>query len=198
MDIYKKKIEIYDKINSYLNKKNCEYELIDLKYEEGTILKELNLYIVKFMTYLWEDPKLVVDLLSSADKSDIRENLALLISSNFYENILSPNYIEDHLLYVLASLLKDEIDNIKDINDSSSFLNDSPCSIILQHLIKKKDIQSFFKIIITKTVEKLESSFYNKDLIFNLARIGEDTKKNETNCNNSDKNLLKKFTKKKT
>ena len=181
MDIYKKKIELYDKINSYLNKKDCDYELIDLKYEEGEILKELNLYIVKFMTYLWEDPKLVVNLLLSADKSDIRENLALLISNNFYENILSPNYIEDHLLYVLASLLKEEIDNIKDINDSSSFLNDSPCSIILQHLIKKKDIQSFFKIIIIKTVEKLESTYYNRDLIFNLVRIEEDIKKMQKN-----------------
>ncbi len=57
------------------------------------------------MTYLWEDPKLVVELLSSADKSDIRDNLAPLISSNFYDNILSPNYTEDHLLYVLGSLL---------------------------------------------------------------------------------------------
>ena len=147
------------------------------------------------MTYLWEDPKLVVELLSSADKSDIRDNLAPLISSNFYDNILSPNYTEDHLLYVLGSLLKKEIDNIKDANDSSSFLNDSPCSIILQHLIKKKDIQSFFKIIITKTVERLESTYYNKDLIFNLVRIEEDIKKNEKKYN-SDKILLKKFTRK--
>ena len=149
------------------------------------------------MTYLWEDPKLVAYLLSSADKSDIRENLALLISNNFYENILSPNYIDDHLLYVLGLLLKEEIDNIKDINDSSSFLNDSPCSIILQQLIKKKDIQTFFKIIITKTVEKLESTCYNKDLVFNLARIEEDLQKNEKNLNSGDmKNIFKKFTKK--
>ena len=149
------------------------------------------------MTYLWEDPKLVAYLLSSADKSDIRENLALLISSNFYDNILSPNYIDDHLLYVLGLLLKEEIDNIKDINDSSSFLNDSPCSIILQQLIKKKDIQTFFKIIITKTVEKLESTYYNKDLIFNLVRIEEDLQKNEKNLNSGEmKNIFKKFTKK--
>ena len=149
------------------------------------------------MTYLWEDPKLVAYLLSSADKSDIRDNLALLISNNFYENILSPNYIDDHLLYVLGLLLKEEIDNIKDINDSSSFLNDSPCSIILQQLIKKKDIQTFFKIIITKTVEKLESTCYNKDLVFNLARIEEDLQKNEKNLNSGDmKNIFKKFTKK--
>ena len=150
------------------------------------------------MTYLWEDPKLVAYLLSSADKSDIRENLALLISSNFYDNILSPNYIDDHLLYVLGLLLKEEIDNIKDINDSSSFLNDSPCSIILQQLIKKKDIQTFFRIIITKTVEKLESTCYNKDLIFNLVRIEEDIQKNAKNLNSGDfKNIFKKFTKKK-
>ena len=195
--IYKKKIEIYNKINSFLNKKTCNFELIDLKFEEGEILKELNIYIVKFMTYLWEDPKLVANLLSSADKSDLRENLALLITSNFYENILSPNYIDDHLLYVLGLLLKKEIDNIQDINDSSSFLNDSPSSIILQQLTKKKDIQTFFKNIITKTVEKLESTCYNKDLVFNLVRIEEDIQKNEKNLNSGDmKNIFKKFTKK--
>ena len=198
IDIYKKKIEIYNKINSLLKKKNYNFELVDLKFEEGEILKELNIYIVKFMTYLWEDPKLVADLLSSADKSDIRENLALLISSNFYENILSPNYIDDHLLYVLGLLLKKEIDNIKDINDYYSFLNDSPCSIILQQLIKKKDIQTFFRTIVTKTVEKLEPTYYNKELIFNLVRIEEDIQKNEKKLNNDDlKHILKKFTTKK-
>ena len=136
-EIYKKKIEINNKINSFLKQKNCECVLIDLKNEEGEILKQLNIYVVKLMTYLWEDPKLVVNLLSTADKNDIRENLSPLILNNFYENILSPNYIEDHLLYVLSLLLKDEINNINSVDDFSLFLNDTPCGIILQQLTNK-------------------------------------------------------------
>ena len=170
--INKECLEIYNK----KLQKNYDSEIIDLKNEEGQMLKELNIYIVKLMTYLWEEPKLVANILSAADSNEI-ENLAPLISDNFYENILSQNYIEDNLLYVISLLLKEEIFNIKNIDDYSLFLKDSPCSFLLPQLIKKKDIQTFFKMIITKAVEKLEASCYNKDLIFNLIRIEEDIKR---------------------
>jgi len=134
LDIYKTKIEVNNKINSLMRQKTCEYQLIDLKNEEGEILKELNIYIVKLMTYLWEEPKLVVNLISTADKADIIESLAPLIVNNFYENILSPNYIEDSLLYVITLLLKEEINKLKNINDYSIFLNETPCSYLLQEL----------------------------------------------------------------
>ena len=65
-----------------LKQQTYDYELIDLKNEEGEILKELNIYIIKLMTYLWEQPKLVANLLLTADKNDIKENLAPLISNN--------------------------------------------------------------------------------------------------------------------
>ena len=178
--------------------KNYDSEVIDLKNEEGQMLKELNIYIVKLMTYLWEEPKLVANILSAADSNEI-ENLAPLISDNFYENILSQNYIEDNLLYVISLLLKEEIFNIKNIDDYSLFLKDSPCSFLLPQLIKKKDIQTFFKMIITKAVEKLEASCYNKDLIFNLIRIEEDIKRKENPENvNELKKLFLKMKKKKS
>ena len=198
-EIYKKKIEINNKINSFLKQKNCECVLIDLKNEEGEILKQLNIYVVKLMTYLWEDPKLVVNLLSTADKNDIRENLSPLILNNFYENILSPNYIEDHLLYVLSLLLKDEINNINSVDDFSLFLNDTPCGIILQQLTNKKDIQSFFKIIISKIVENLETNYSNIELKFNLSKIEESIEKREKAMKNKNiENFVKKFTKRKS
>ena len=198
-EIYKKKIEINNKINSFLKQKNCECMLIDLKNEEGEILKQLNIYIVNLMKYLWEDPKLVVNLLSTADKNDIRENLSLLILNNFYENILSPNYIEDHLLYVLSLLLKDEINNINSVNDFSLFLNDTSCGILLQQLTNKKDIQTFFKIIILKIVENLETNYYNIELKFNLAKIEESIEKREKTMKNKNlENFVKKFTKRKS
>ena len=170
-EIYKKKLEVNNKINALIKQKHYEFELIDIKNEEGEILKELNIYVVKLMTYLWEQPKLIANLISTADKADITDYLAPLIANNFYENILSPNYIEDNLLYVLTLLLKEEINNLKNINDYSIFLKETPCSFLLGELNEKKDIQTFFKAIITRAVEKLESNCSNKYLIFNLNKI---------------------------
>ena len=188
IEIYKKKLEVNNKINSLLKQKSYNNELIDLKNEEGEILKELNIYIVKLMTYLWEQPKLVANLLLTADKNDIKENLAPLISNNFYENILSPNYIEDNLLYVLTLLLQDEINKLNDENNFSDFLNETPFSILLENLKEKKDIQEFFKTIIINAIEKLESNCSNKDLLFNLIKIEEDIQKREKMSKINDKN----------
>ena len=54
-------------------------------------------------------------LLINADKDDTKKYLARLICNNFYENILSSNYIEDPLMYVIYILLDNEINNIEDI-----------------------------------------------------------------------------------
>ena len=205
IDIYKQKLEVNNKINALIKHKHYEYELIDIKNEEGEILKELNIYVVKLMTYLWEQPKLIANILSTADKTDITEYLAPLIANNFYENILSPNYIEDNLLYVLTLLLKEEINNLKNINDYSIFLKETPCSFLLGELNEKKDIQTFFKTIITKAVEKLESNCSNKDLIFNLQKIEEEIqkkinmdKKDDKNDNKSILSSFSRFSKKKS
>ena len=201
-DIYKKKLEVNTKIKALIKHKHYEYELIDIKNEEGEILKELNIYVVKLMTYLWEQPKLIAKIISTADKTDIKEYLAPLIANNFYENILSPNYIEDNLLYVLTLLLQEEINNLKNINDYSIFLKETPCSFLLGELNEKKDIKTFFKMIITKAVEKLESNCSNKDLIFSLSKIEEGIQKKENmdkkNEKSDNKSILSRFSKKKS
>ena len=92
-----------------------------LKNEEGEIIKALNIDIVKLIIYLWEQSKLIVNLLLTPNANDVKENLVLLISNNFYENILSLNNIEDNLLYILTLLLQDEIDNLEDENDTLIF-----------------------------------------------------------------------------
>ena len=40
------------------------------------------------MKYLWENPKIVANLLIHSKKEDIKNNMAPLIVNNFYENIL--------------------------------------------------------------------------------------------------------------
>ena len=109
------------------------------------------------LTYLWEHPKIVAILLSNSNIKDIKDNLASLIVNNFYENILSSNYIEDNLMYVLALMLKEEINNLNDINKPEIFLNhNSPSGYLLNELRRKNDIQYFFKTVILNAVDDLE------------------------------------------
>ena len=163
VDVYKKKMEVLNilqKIDNSKTKKNQqspnllkEHILVENNYE---YLSNLNTYISNVIRYLWEEPKLLADLLINAEKGDVKEFLAPLICNNFYENILSPNYIEDPLIYIIYLLLKNEIDSIKDINqDLDKFLNETPCSFLLTQLIEKNDIKEFFKIILKDSLEEI-------------------------------------------
>ena len=125
--------------------------------KDNDYLKELNNYLPNLLTYLWENPKLVSIVLSNSDIKDIKDNLAPLIVNNFYENILSSNYIEDNLMYVLGLLLKEEINTLGDINNPESFLDESSvCGYLLSELRRKNDVQYFFKTLILNVINDLE------------------------------------------
>ena len=108
VEVYKKKIEVLDILQKIKhppskNKTNTskilkEHILIENNYE---YLSNINVFITNILRYLWDEPKLIADLLLETDKEDTKEFLAPLICNNFYENILSPNYIEDPLIYIL-------------------------------------------------------------------------------------------------
>ena len=127
-------------------------------------LQVLNTYIPNLLNYLWEDPKLVAHLLMVSDKDDTSKYLAPLICNNFYENILSSNYIEDPLMYIIYLLLYNEINNIQDISKIDTFLDKSQCSYLLGQLIEKKDVKDFFKIILQNIVEDIGSNQFNFDI----------------------------------
>ena len=130
------------------------------------------------MNYLWENPKIVSFLLINSNKEDVKNYIAPLIGNNFYENTLSSNYIEDHLLYVIGLLLKNEIDNdINNKRDCVNFLEDTPCGILLEQLKTKQDVQTYFKTIIFKIVEQLEEESSAYEINFNLQSIQEEFNK---------------------
>ena len=83
-----------------------EYCLVENNYD---YLSDLNKFITNILKYLWEEPKLLAELFSKSDLNDIKVHLANLICNNFYQNILSPNYIEDPLIYIIYILLKKEM-----------------------------------------------------------------------------------------
>ena len=129
------------------------------------------------MNALWDRPNIVSKLIINSDKNDLKKNIAPFIANNFYENILSSNYIEDQLLYIIGLLLKDEINNkIKTKKDIEIFLEDSPCGILLEQLKLKQDVQTYFKTLIFKIVQKLEVEHSSFEIKFNVQKIEEDFK----------------------
>ena len=175
---------------------NIKYELVR-EIGKEPILAELNAYIPNFMFFLWKSPKIVSKLLLNASAKDMKENLSNLFCNNFYENILSSQYIEHNLLYLIAILLKEEIDiNFKKTPDRAknldAFLNESSCGFLLEQLQKKKDVQTFFKTIIINIIEDLELTYANKEIMFDLAKIEENIVKSNNSRKGSDDSKMEK------
>ena len=189
-EIYHKRIDVLNVLKNEANVNNViRYHLVE---NPKDYLKDLVLYIPKFLAYLWENPQLIAKLLIHSDVNDVRRFLAPLFCNNFYENILSPNHIEDQLLYVIYLLLEEEIDKLNDINNTSKFLNDTACGYLLNELMDKKDVKSFFKIILKDAIEIMELSNSDTNLFFEANRIEKDiverkksiSKKNSTRKSN--------------
>ena len=168
----------------------------DRKYEfvknPGDYLHDLNTYIPKLMNYLWEKPKIVCSIIQNSKNNYVKKYLSTLFADNFYENILSSNFMDDRLMYLLTLLLEGEISNLNDINDSENFLNNSNCGYLLEKLRFKKDIQSFFKSIIFNSIKNLETNHSSLNINFNLSKVSDviDKEKDKKKKKNSDKNKI--------
>ena len=165
--MYKAKLEVMNMISRRKNEDNRNYELLD---DQSELLRDLNTYFPKLMTYLWEQPETVATIIKNANGEELKE-LAPLFANNFYDNILSPYYIEDNLMYVLALLLKDEINNLSNINQDESFLKNTPCGSILGELKRQNDIRSFFKKIIISSIENLEVNYSTVKINFSIIAL---------------------------
>ena len=141
-------------------------QLLELCEKDGEVLRDLNTYIPNLLKYLWEQPKIVVRILESANINVVKNHLAPLFANNFYENILSSYYIEDNLMYVLTLLIKSEISKLNNINQTNNFLNNTPCGYLLGELRRKSDIQAYFKTIVTNAIENLETNNSNYKINF--------------------------------
>ena len=146
-----------------LTEENKIYTLVG---NNNYYLGDMDTKIPKLLNSLWEEPKLVALLLSNSDNKSVKEVLAPLFCNNFYQNILSPYSVEEILLYIIFLMLKDEINKLDSINNINDFLNQTPCSYILNELKHKKDIKEFAKIIIQSVLEKIEISY--SDRVLNL------------------------------
>ena len=96
-------------ISDRIKHDNTQLELIEVKDRSNNILENLKYFFPHLMFYLWENPQKMALILQNADITDVKNYLANFIVNNFYENILSPNFIEENLIYVLTLLLNEEI-----------------------------------------------------------------------------------------
>ena len=160
-------------INERLKIDDRKYQLVDKNEDQCKFFKELNTYIPKLLFFLWSKPKIVSEILYNSDISSVKEHLAPLIVNNFYENIISSNYIEDNLIYVIALLLKKEINSLKTPEDSEKFLEETSCGCILEQLRSKNDIKYFFKNIINNVIEKMEVEYSGSEINLNVKQIQE-------------------------
>ena len=192
MEIYSKKLEVHNIINERLKLDNKKYELIDKNEDQCKFFKELNMYIPSLLFFLWNKPKIVSEILYNSEITQVREHLAPLIANNFYENIISSNYIEDNLMYVIALLLKKEIDGLQSIEDCQIFLDNSSCGCILEQLRTKNDIKYFFKNIITNVFEKMEVEYSGKNINLNVRHLQDNYQKMKEELDNFIKKKLKK------
>ena len=116
---------------------------------------------------------------------------SLLIMNNFYENILSSNYIESELLALIERSLNYEINNLNSKNDYQKFLNPSATGFLLGGLISKNDVKSYFQMILKGIFEKMENK--NKNWDFAVQSIAEYvSKKKSIMMKEKNKNLQKK------
>ena len=145
-----------------------KFELIENNSEH---LKDLNNYLPKLLTYLWEDPKLMSNLLMNSNIDDIKKTMAHFITNNFYENILSFNYLQENFMYVLSILLKKEISELKSTDDLNNFLENTPCGCLLEQLINKIDIKSYFNNLLKNIIENIELKCSDKKMYFFVSDI---------------------------
>ena len=133
---------------------------------------------------------MVSKIIINSDINDIKNNLAEFFANNFYENILSSYYIEDNLMLVLTLLLKNEINNLKNCNNSSDFLNDdSPCKYLLSELRKRNDIKSFFNSIIYEIIESLELKNSETKINFDIIQMQKEIQSKFDSKNMKGKNI---------
>ena len=105
---------------------------------------------------MWEYPELIYEILKNSEINIVKDNLAPFFINNFYTDYLSGNFVENNLLYVIALLVKNELEKYENLENMEHFLENSNLGIVLNTLGQIPEVQNFFKLLILKSLEKLE------------------------------------------
>ena len=154
-------------------------------------------YITKFLKFLWDSPEIIHHILENSTNESVKTNLAYFVVNNLYCNVLTGNYMENNLFYLITMMLKDEIDKLDNINQVDIFLEDTKCGYLLEELRKMPDIQLFFNRVISKTVENIERNYSFREFRFKIDEIVKKINKEEkSNIKKKTNNILEDLYKK--
>ena len=162
--------------------------LIDNMEEIPKIFKSTWTYIKSFLEHLYKLPKFIANLISLSNKEDVKSNIAPFFVDNYFENILSLNSLDNNLIYIIYSLLKEEIDSLSDVNDINKFLDNTVCGYVLGQLIEKMDIQSYCRLNILEVVKDLEWTFSGKKMGLDIDNIAQSLSKKKESQNQGAEN----------
>ena len=112
-------------------------------------------------------------IINHCDNNDLKNNIIPLLVNNFYENIFSENVIENQLIYIIVMLIGKEINELTDITEKKNFLDSGIINEFLKELIKKAEIQKYFKVIVEDVIKEVNLKSnenylnnFNNDYIF--------------------------------
>ena len=112
-------------------------------------------------------------IINHCDNNDLKNNILPLLVNNFYENIFSENIIENQLIYIVVKLIAKEINELTDITEKKNFLDNGIINELLKELIKKAEIQKYFKVIVEDVIKEVNLKSnenylnnFNNDYIF--------------------------------
>ena len=172
-EIFGLKLLIDNMLEQRLGIHHNKYKLITEQKERNEFFQNINRYIPNFIYSIWNNPKSLATILSVADKDDIKNNLDHFITHYLYENIFSSNGNQDQLIYIITLLLKEEINKLENDIEINllNFLNGTACGFILEELLQKKEVQSFFKNIIKNVIRNIETIYLLNPIMFNPEEI---------------------------
>ena len=151
-------------------KKNHIFHSIKSLYEnDETLIHNIKDLVI----CLWNDPNIMYKIINHCDNNDLKNNIIPLLINNFYENIFSENVIENQLIYIIVMLIAKEINELADITEKKNFLDSGIINEFLKELIKKAEIQKYFKVIVEDVIKEVNLKSnenylnnFNNDYIF--------------------------------
>ena len=165
-DFYVKILDIKNIFES-INKKSYKkkYHILTSKtfYEDYESLFQ---NIRNFIIYLWDNPKIFYNLMIYSYKNELQNNIIPLLINNFYENIFSSNSLENQLVYICIIFIIEEINKINSLNDKNKFLENEIFDIFINELLRKVEIQNYFRFIIQDVINEINSKSYENNMKF--------------------------------
>ena len=161
--MYSKILTIKNSFES-INKKQNEKKKHILVSKSFYKIENLNQTFKHFLLYLWDNPKIIYKLIISTDLNLLKDSFFPLLINHFHENFFSLDFIGNKLLYIIILLINKEINQIDSLNSKDNFLESEIFNLFINELIKKVEIQNYFKLIIIDVINDINNKSNEREV----------------------------------